>query len=92
MPSKRIFIKIYGDVIGVNFRYYTRKFAQELGIFGYVKNCADQTVEIEAEGDEEKLKQLLDWAHQVSEWARVDKVEHKWQGNRGEFEEFYVRY
>lgn len=90
--KKRIFIKVYGDVIGINFRYYTCQRAEELGVFGYVRNAPDRTVEIEAEGEEDKLKELLAWAHTGPKWGRVDRLEHRWQENRDEFNTFDIRY
>jgi len=51
-------LTIVGHVQGVGFRAFTKKQAQRLGITGWVKNCDDGTVEIIANGDEEKLKML----------------------------------
>ena len=90
--KKRIYIKVYGDVIGVNFRNMTSRRAQEPGVLGWVRNYSDQTVEIEAEGEEDKLKELLTWANQGPEWARVDKVEYSWLNNQDEFTDFTIRY
>ena len=90
MPHKRLFIKIYGDVIGVNFRHYTQQLAHQLGLLGYVKNCPDRTVEIQAEGDQDKLNELLVWANTGPKWARVDKVEHTWQEPQEEFNDFTI--
>ena len=89
---KRIYIKIHGYVIGVGFRYYIWQIAQKFGVLGYVKNCSDGTVEIEAEGQEERLKDLLEWAKQGPSQARIDKLEFKWLDNKHEFNSFNIRY
>ena len=90
--KKRIFIKVYGDVVGINFRYNTHQLAQELGVFGYVRNLPDQTVEIGAEGEEDKLQELLEWARVGPDHARVDKVEFEWDKNLDIFKEFKIKY
>ena len=57
--SIRGHIFVSGRVQGVAFRYYTQKMAQKLVITGWVRNCADGKVEIIAEGDKEKVNQLI---------------------------------
>ncbi len=89
---KGIFIKIYGDVIGVNFRYYTRQVAEEIGVLGFVQNCLDGTVEILAEGSEEQLNKLLNWARRGPKKARVAKVEYGWRENKYKFFRFNIKY
>ena len=59
MKETRIVIKVYGLVQGVFFRYTTRKIARKLGLSGYVKNMHDGSVLIDAEGPDDKLKELL---------------------------------
>lgn len=88
----RIYIKIYGQVVGVGFRYATCKKADELNILGYVKNCNDASLEIGAEGEEEKLNDLLGWTRKGPKYARVDKVDYKWLDNQNEFKGFGIRY
>jgi len=90
--KKRLFIKIYGDVIGVGFRYNTKRMAGELGIFGYASNCQDNTLEIEAEGEEAQLEDFLSWCRLGPTTARVAKIEFKWLDNKNEFREFIIKY
>lgn len=75
----RLELKIYGDVQGVTFRWSTRSQAGDLGVFGYVKNLPDGTVEVVAEGQEEPLKKLLEWCKIGPRSARVDRVEERWE-------------
>ena len=49
MPLE-IFIKIYGRVHGVGFRYSAKRIAQKLALTGTVRNASDGTVEIIAQG------------------------------------------
>jgi len=67
-------IKVIGKVQGVRFRASTQRNAHELGITGFVRNEPDGSVYIEAEGEENSLKQLVEWCHQGPKGAKVDKA------------------
>ena len=54
---KHIFF--YGRVQGVGFRYYAVQKANQLGLIGWVKNLYDGSVEMEVEGQEELIDQLI---------------------------------
>lgn len=54
---KHIFF--YGRVQGVGFRYYAVQKAKQLGLTGWVKNLYDGSVEMEVEGQEELIDQLI---------------------------------
>ncbi len=59
MASKhRLIIKVVGLVQGVGFRWYVQNKAMELGLKGFVKNCHDGSVFIDAEGQPEVLDRL----------------------------------
>jgi len=73
MRSKKI--TIHGRVQGVFFRDSAKQIADELGIFGWIKNRLDGTVEILARGEEEKLDEFIRWCKQGPGYARVDRVE-----------------
>lgn len=65
---------VAGRVQGVFFRASTRALAQELGLCGHARNCADGRVEVLAVGEEEALLQLEAWLWQGPQHARVDSV------------------
>jgi len=88
MKESRIIIKVYGLVQGVFFRYTTRKVARKLNLSGYVKNMPDGSVFIEAEGPEDKLKELLKFAKVGPKYARVDRVEHEFAPPNYQFKGF----
>jgi len=88
----RLHAVVYGRVQGVNFRYYTQKEAQILGLAGWVANRRDGTVETVAEGERSALEKFLAFLHQGPVSARVDKVQFNWSQDRGEFSHFQVRY
>jgi len=58
---KSIYILIGGRVQGVGFRYFALHKANELHIFGWVRNTPDGKVEIEAEGNPQDLDNFIDW-------------------------------
>lgn len=66
---------ITGFVQGVFFRAETKKKADELGVTGWVRNNADGSVEIHAEGPEDQLEKLKLWCERGPDRARVDHVE-----------------
>ena len=47
---KRVRVIVSGVVQGVGFRFFTRDLARRYELSGYVRNRADGTVEVEAEG------------------------------------------
>ena len=54
------YAKVYGRVQGVGYRYFVKEKAQNLDLFGYVKNLEDGTVEVLAQGREENLQKLIE--------------------------------
>lgn len=52
-------IVFYGRVQGVGFRYYAVNKANQLGLTGWVKNLPDGTVEMEVQGGEPLIDQLI---------------------------------
>ncbi|QMS84655.1 acylphosphatase [Candidatus Xianfuyuplasma coldseepsis] len=55
--TKRLILK--GRVQGVGMRYSVSRIAKQMGLFGYVKNKADGSVECLIQGDEQSLKQFI---------------------------------
>lgn len=52
-------ILFYGRVQGVGFRYYSVNKARQLGLTGWVRNLCDGSVEMEVQGTEEKIDELI---------------------------------
>jgi len=70
-----VYIKIRGLVHGVSFRSSMAQLASDLGVRGWVRNLPDGSVEAFLEGDEKKVKRVVDWARLGPPRARVDKLE-----------------
>jgi len=73
MVAKSIHCK--GKVQGVYFRASTKDVAKDLGLSGWVRNQADGSVMIHAEGDENAVYQLIDWCKRGPEYAAVKSVD-----------------
>ncbi|WP_342782492.1 acylphosphatase [Sphingomonas xanthus] len=74
MRVRRI-VRISGRVQGVFFRAWVREQAEGLGLAGWVRNCADGTVEAELEGEEDVVSQMIDRMQSGPPLARVDDLE-----------------
>lgn len=85
-------IRVYGRVQGVFFRQSTRKIARKLGLTGRVRNEIDGSVYIEAEGPEEKLLELIDFAKKGPEIARVESIDYQFAEKKNKFHGFEYEY
>ncbi|MCC6004019.1 MAG: acylphosphatase [Thermofilum sp.] len=85
-------ILVSGLVQGVFYRATMREVARSLGVTGWVRNLPDGRVEAVAEGDEDAVKKLIEWAKQGPPLARVEKVDVEWKEYRGEYKDFYIRW
>ncbi len=90
MKKSRAHVWIKGRVHGVFFRAYTRDAALQTGVTGWVRNLPDGRVEAVFEGDEEKVRQMVDWCHIGSPISRVDSLEVQEEVYSGDFETFRI--
>jgi len=88
----RAHIFISGRVQGIFFRDNTRKMAEELGVYGWVKNLPDGRVEAVFEGEKEKVEKMIEWSKKGSLIAKVNGIDIEWQEYKGEFENFEIKY
>ena len=77
-------VRVRGRVQGVFFRVETRDRARSLGLAGWVRNCADGTVEAVFEGEPERVESMIDWCGRGPAGAHVDSVDVKWEETAGE--------
>ncbi len=89
---KRLDAIVRGRVQGVYFRQGTVAQARALGLTGWVANRPNGSVQVIAEGEEERLRRLLEWLHVGPPMAYVDGVDVYWDEAGGEFSGFTVRY
>ena len=69
-----VHLAVEGRVQGVGFRWFVRVHARRLGLSGWVANRPDGTVEIAAEGDEQKLADLRSKIARGPDGAQVSDV------------------
>jgi len=79
-----------GLVQGVFFRANTRKCADELALTGWVRNTHDGRVEAVFEGEEEKVRQAIEWCATRQPYAKVDSKQVEMSEATGEFEVFSI--
>jgi len=83
---------IHGRVQGVFFRDFIDTRANRLGITGYVRNLPDGSVEVQAEGERERIEELIDCLRAGSPAAGVEKVVTAWSEYTGDYSSFNIRY
>ncbi len=66
--------RIMGRVQGVGFRVFVQGVAQELGFTGWVKNMADGSVVMEAQGDEARFGELKSRIQEGNGFCKVDHM------------------
>ena len=82
---------ISGDVTGVGYRYWTSTNAKALGLTGHVRNVKNGQVEAVFEGEEVKVKEMVEQCKKGPDVAWVEKVDVKWEEATGEFVNFGIR-
>jgi acylphosphatase len=72
MSARRLFIS--GRVHGVGFRDWMQHQAERLGVFGWVRNRHDGTVEAVVDGDEAAVAELLRACRRGPRLAEVTEI------------------
>jgi len=84
---------VYGRVQRVYFRNFTSRQARELGLTGYARNLpSGKAVEIQAEGERNKLERLVDHLKVGPAGAIVERVVTNWSEYTGSYPDFSIRY
>lgn len=78
-------ILFFGTVQGVGFRYYSVHKANSLGLTGWVRNLYDGSVEMEVQGPESGIDNLIRFL-EAQHYIRIERMEVKtipWKEERG---------
>ena len=67
-------VRVTGQVQGVFFRQWTCERARELGVTGWVRNCADGSVEAHLSGENEAVGRLIERMRRGPPAAQVADV------------------
>ena len=79
---------VTGRVQGVFYRAWAQGQARELGVSGWIRNCADGSVEAHLTGDEDCVERMIERLRKGPSNARVEEVsvEDSEAGSVGRFE------
>ncbi len=83
---------VSGQVQNVAYRAYVQDSATELGLCGFVRNLADGTVEVVAQGPQDVLKDFVEYLHEGSLRAKVESVAADWQTVKDVYDDFSIKH
>ncbi|MDP2906975.1 MAG: acylphosphatase [Nanoarchaeota archaeon] len=89
---RRVHVLISGRVQGVFFRANTRRKAMDLNIKGWIKNLSDERVEAVFEGEDEAVKEMVEFCKKGPFGAKITRTEVKEEKYTGEFTSFEIGY
>ena len=85
-------IHITGTVQGVGFRPFVYHIATSHGLKGYVTNLEDATVEIKVEGDEQRIKNFLEFLRKEAPTVcNIEAIQVTWGLSIGRFKYFEIK-
>ena len=90
--QKRLECEIFGRVQMVMFRDFAQRHGERFGLIGEVRNTENGTVIVVAEGEEEILRKYLEELKKGPLFAKVLRIDEKWQEPKGEYENFKITY
>jgi acylphosphatase len=88
--TKEVHIIVSGRVQLVMYRDFTQRKARKHGLVGTVQNLADGTVEVFAQGSEDKLDSFINELKKGSVLSRVDDVTIEPMDNLGTYKGFSI--
>ena len=83
---------VTGNVQNVAYRIYAQDAALSLGLTGWVKNQADGSVVVVAQGLPDILKEFVEYLYEGSLNAKVDSVGVDWRTAKVVYDEFSIKY
>jgi acylphosphatase len=90
MQQAHVFIE--GRVQGVGFRHFTKVNAEEVGVYGWVKNLPDGRVEAVFAGPMDHIREMVNRCEQGPGSSRVDNIDVEVEEADEEYDTFEVRY
>jgi acylphosphatase len=85
-----VHVLISGRVQGVWYRASTKQKAEQLGVFGWVRNTNEGYVEAVFEGEEDLVNKMINWCHQGPPLASVENVKVLKQSEIKNFDRFEI--
>ncbi len=85
--------RVNGLVQGVGFRFYVRRLARDMGLTGHVCNLpGGRSVEVRAQGERNKLDDLLKLLQIGPRLSRVDRLDVEWVAPDNNEADFEIRF
>ena len=75
----------------MGFRDATRRHARHLGLTGWVRNCMDGSVEVQAEGAEIALREMEVFLRRGPRGANVTGLDVFWEPAKSDLSPFEIR-
>jgi acylphosphatase len=88
----RAHVLVSGRVQGIFFRSETSYEAKKRGVKGWIRNLEDGRVEAIFEGEEKRVKELIEFCRHGPPGAKVTNVDATWENYKSEFRNFEIRY
>jgi len=87
---KQVHLYIKGDVIGVGFRAWTKIQAKIIGVTGWVRNVDSDWIEAQIQGEEEKVKQIIELIKKGPPISHISDVQIFFQEPKEIFDNFKI--
>lgn len=73
----RYFVQVLGRVQGVGFRYFVNYTAKSFDLTGWVKNCNDESVQIEVQGKKEAISLFIRRLERGNGFSKTEDIHIK---------------
>ncbi len=90
MSDIRAHIMVQGRVQGVGFRWFALNYAEKLGLFGWVRNNFNGSVESEVEGDRSAVEEYITQMKVGPRWSHVSAIDLEYKQYEGKYTHFEV--
>ena len=87
---KQVRIFVYGDVIGVGFRAWTKYQSKFTNVVGWVRNVGSE-VEVLIQGDEKNVLDMIERLKKGPPTSIVKNVEINWEDQKEVFNSFEIK-
>ncbi|PLX93806.1 MAG: acylphosphatase [Desulfuromonas sp.] len=84
-------VRVRGKVQGVCYRASTQETARAYGLKGWVRNLPDGSVEACFQGEEQKVRAVIEWCRQGPPHAAIDSLDIDWEEVSESFANFSIR-
>lgn len=88
--DEEMYALVKGRVQGVGFRATTYRYASQLGLVGTVRNLADGSVEIYAQGNRENLDKLMTFLQTEMFPRYIEKIELDYRAIKQVYSDFQI--